>query len=46
VLVGDPRQLSATVLSMVAAQKGYDRSLFERLETSGVPVWQLLVQYR
>jgi len=31
-LVGDPRQLPATVLSEAAKRRGYARSLFERLE--------------
>ncbi len=35
VLVGDPRQLPATVKSTTAAQFGLERSLFERLEEAG-----------
>ena len=32
VLVGDPRQLPATVLSLPATAAGFDRSLFARLQ--------------
>jgi senataxin len=35
VLVGDPQQLPATVISQRAAQQGYSRSLFERLQLRG-----------
>jgi len=35
ILVGDPRQLPATVLSPTAAKFGLERSLFERLEEAG-----------
>ena len=34
-LVGDPRQLPATVRSREAAALGLERSLFERLEEAG-----------
>lgn len=47
VLVGDPRQLPATVF--LQHSKGgavYERSLFERLEQAGVSVHTLTVQYR
>eukprot|EP00743_Colponemidia_sp_Colp-15_P012804 GILK01014683.1.p1 GENE.GILK01014683.1~~GILK01014683.1.p1 ORF type:complete len:800 (+),score=101.60 GILK01014683.1:36-2402(+) len=47
ILVGDPKQLPATVLSTVAVSKSYDRSLFERLQDSGAyPVFLLDIQYR
>ncbi|CAD7945195.1 unnamed protein product [Amoebophrya sp. A25] len=46
VLVGDPKQLPATVFSGIAKRKGYDRSLFQRLAEDGYPVARLLVQYR
>ena len=46
VLVGDPRQLPATVFSYVASQFNYERSLFQRLEADGFPVEQLDTQYR
>ena len=46
VLVGDPRQLPATVTSERAAQAGLGRSLFERLERAGHEVVMLNVQYR
>ena len=45
-LVGDPRQLPATVLSSAATQKGYARSLFKRFEECGHPVHLLRTQYR
>ncbi|EOD34275.1 hypothetical protein EMIHUDRAFT_449326 [Emiliania huxleyi CCMP1516] len=45
-LVGDPRQLPATVLSEAAKRRGYARSLFERLEQLGRPVLMLSTQYR
>jgi hypothetical protein len=35
VLIGDPMQLPATVLSPAAASLGYDCSLFERLSRCG-----------
>ena len=35
ILVGDPQQLPATVLSMDAKRRGYDVSLFERLHRGG-----------
>ena len=37
-LVGDPRQLPATVLSALATKKMYNQSLFKRLERCGYPV--------
>jgi len=46
VLVGDPKQLPATVISQRAAQLGYSRSLFERLQQQGHMVMLLDVQYR
>ncbi|GAX84803.1 hypothetical protein CEUSTIGMA_g12224.t1 [Chlamydomonas eustigma] len=46
VLVGDPKQLPATVMSPLAASMGYDRSLFERLQQLGSPMLMLDVQYR
>lgn len=46
VLVGDPQQLPATVLSRTAARAGYDRSLFARLAAGGQPCHMLSVQYR
>ena len=44
VLVGDPRQLPATVKSTLAAKYGLERSLFERLEEAGHPLIRLSVQ--
>lgn len=38
ILVGDPRQLPATVMSELVKSHGYDLSLFERLEKGGHPV--------
>lgn len=46
VLVGDPKQLPATVKSVAAARARYDRSLFERIADSGVAPSMLRVQYR
>ncbi|CAI5990433.1 unnamed protein product [Closterium sp. NIES-64] len=46
VLVGDPKQLPATVLSKVAVEGHYNRSLFERLQGNGWEVHMLSVQYR
>ncbi|GMF29867.1 unnamed protein product [Phytophthora lilii] len=46
VLVGDPKQLPATVKSVVAAKARYNRSLFERIAESGVAPSMLRVQYR
>nr|XP_024365688.1 uncharacterized protein LOC112277499 isoform X3 [Physcomitrium patens] len=44
VMVGDPRQLPATVFQRPSA--AYGRSLFERFEEGGVPVLVLNTQYR
>jgi superfamily I DNA and/or RNA helicase len=46
VLVGDPRQLPATVLSRKADKFGLGRSLFERLEKAEHEVVMLTIQYR
>ena len=46
VLVGDPQQLPATVLSLEAKRRGYDTSLFERLQRGGYPSHMLRTQYR
>ncbi|CAN0547209.1 unnamed protein product, partial [Ectocarpus sp. 12 AP-2014] len=46
ILVGDPRQLPATVISQRAARLNLEVSLFERLERAGYPVHMLTVQYR
>jgi hypothetical protein len=45
-LVGDPVQLPATVISSMAVDHGYNRSMFERLASAGYPVRMLNVQYR
>jgi superfamily I DNA and/or RNA helicase len=45
-LVGDPRQLPATILSKASKKLDFDRSLFERLMAAGWPVKMLSVQYR
>ncbi|XP_050228879.1 probable helicase MAGATAMA 3 [Mercurialis annua] len=45
-LVGDPKQLPATVISTVAEKLGYKTSLFERLQRAGYPVNMLNMQYR
>ena len=46
VLVGDPLQLPATVLSPTAADRGLGRSLMERLMQCGQPCTRLTLQYR
>ena len=46
VLVGDPRQLPATVFMVSPNKRLYERSLFERLEAAGNPVLTLRTQYR
>ncbi|XP_010261244.1 PREDICTED: uncharacterized protein LOC104600108 isoform X2 [Nelumbo nucifera] len=45
VLVGDPQQLPATVISKAAGTLLYSRSLFERFQQAGCPML-LSVQYR
>jgi senataxin len=46
VLVGDPQQLPATIFNLSGRNKKYDRSLFQRLEEAGQPVYLLNEQYR
>ncbi|XP_068638867.1 helicase SEN1 isoform X1 [Aristolochia californica] len=46
VMVGDPKQLPATVLSSVASKFLYQCSMFERLQGAGHPVTMLNEQYR
>ncbi|EKX47588.1 hypothetical protein GUITHDRAFT_137364 [Guillardia theta CCMP2712] len=46
ILVGDPRQLPATVISQSSSAAIYQRSLFERLMSCNHPVALLNVQYR
>ena len=46
VLVGDPQQLPATILSQRGKDLLLERSLFERLQLAGCPVHLLQVQYR
>jgi senataxin len=46
VLVGDPAQLPATVISAAAAARGYAGSMFARLAAAGHPVHVLDTQYR
>ena len=46
VLVGDPQQLPATVISKAAGTLFYSRSLFERFQLAGCPTLLLSVQYR
>ncbi|KAK9903356.1 hypothetical protein WJX75_003688 [Coccomyxa subellipsoidea] len=46
VLVGDPKQLPATVVSRAADKAGLSRSMFERLQQAGVSVSLLAEQYR
>lgn len=46
IMVGDPKQLPATVLSNVASRYLYECSMFERLQRAGHPVIMLTEQYR
>ncbi|KAK9066129.1 hypothetical protein SSX86_013450 [Deinandra increscens subsp. villosa] len=46
IMVGDPKQLPATVLSDVASKYLYQCSMFERLQKGGHPVTMLIEQYR
>jgi superfamily I DNA and/or RNA helicase len=46
ILVGDPRQLPATVFIRSDNHRVLERSLFERLEQAGHPVHTLTTQYR
>eukprot|EP00252_Welwitschia_mirabilis_P011439 TRINITY_DN2569_c0_g2_i2.p1 TRINITY_DN2569_c0_g2~~TRINITY_DN2569_c0_g2_i2.p1 ORF type:complete len:1376 (-),score=279.38 TRINITY_DN2569_c0_g2_i2:1333-5460(-) len=46
VLVGDPQQLPATVISQAAGTLQYSRSLFERFQQAECPTMLLSVQYR
>ncbi|XP_057504671.1 uncharacterized protein LOC130788134 [Actinidia eriantha] len=46
IMVGDPKQLPATVLSNVASKYMYQCSMFERLQKAGHPVIMLTEQYR
>ncbi|XP_057535816.1 uncharacterized protein LOC130813918 isoform X2 [Amaranthus tricolor] len=46
IMVGDPKQLPATVLSNVASRYMYECSMFERLQRAGYPVIMLTEQYR
>ena len=46
ILVGDPKQLPATVISQRAKQYGYDRSMFERMQQCGYKAHMLDIQYR
>ncbi|KAL1313592.1 hypothetical protein AAHE18_16G123500 [Arachis hypogaea] len=43
-MVGDPKQLPATVLSNVASKYLYECSMFERLQRAGHPVIMLTEQ--
>ncbi|SPQ99256.1 unnamed protein product (mitochondrion) [Plasmodiophora brassicae] len=46
IMIGDPRQLPATVFVMDERARIYERSLFERLQQAGCPVLTLDIQYR
>ncbi|WCJ37161.1 P-loop containing nucleoside triphosphate hydrolases superfamily protein [Euphorbia peplus] len=46
IMVGDPKQLPATVLSNVASKLLYECSMFERIQKAGYPVTMLTKQYR
>ena len=46
ILVGDSKQLGPTVTSSAASRAHYGYSLFERLQSVGVPTFELHEQYR
>ncbi|KAH9305772.1 hypothetical protein KI387_010176, partial [Taxus chinensis] len=46
VMVGDPKQLPATVFSQLASKFSYECSMFERLQRADYPVTMLRTQYR
>ena len=46
ILVGDPNQLPATVVSKEASQRKFDQPLFSRLQQAGHKVLMLDIQYR
>ncbi len=46
ILVGDPKQLAATVFSETAIRLNYDQSLFKRFQEAGHEVIILKTQYR
>ena len=46
ILVGDPKQLAATVFSETAIKLNYDQSLFKRFQEAGHEVIVLKTQYR
>ena len=46
IMVGDPKQLPATIFSDAVKRRGYDQSLFERLMINGNAPIFLDVQYR
>jgi superfamily I DNA and/or RNA helicase len=46
ILVGDPQQLPATVISQAAVKFDYKQSLFQRLQLCGHSVEMLTIQYR
>jgi senataxin len=46
ILVGDPKQLPATVFSEMATGHNYEQSLFQRLQKGGQQVALLTTQYR
>ncbi|KAF8025326.1 hypothetical protein BT93_F2232 [Corymbia citriodora subsp. variegata] len=46
IMVGDPKQLPATVMSNIASKFLYECSMFERLQRASYPVTMLTKQYR
>lgn len=46
ILVGDPRQLPATVISKLATSYQYEQSMFQRFQSCQYPSTMLHVQYR
>lgn len=46
VMVGDPKQLPATIMFTGPGEASYQQSLFERLQTADLPTRTLTTQYR
>lgn len=46
IMIGDPQQLPATVMSQLALSLQYERSLFQRMKENNYPCVMLDIQYR
>lgn len=46
ILIGDQKQLPATIFSKICEDFNYSQSLFERMEKNGHPIHMLKMQYR